>query len=283
MPDQPFAELYRDTEDLTWASIEHVRRRGRQRTRRTRAAAALSTVVAVAVVAAGAAVLADNRDAAPPLPPATNSPAPTLPATPTPTTPTPTTPTPGVTPSKAAPSRTNSSPGPTSVEIPSAAMLRVADLPDGFRSVPWVEGEGDWSLAAAASALCRNQSPRFWMRDKAERGRTFSAGREEQLVERVRRYELADAKAVMDWARRLVTGCQPTGGEYKFSFVDTGFAGDESLLAVAVGDDTPSQSIILRRGNLVAEIWLKGGEGPDEARRIAQQAAERLCVGTDAC
>ncbi|MEU2663967.1 hypothetical protein [Micromonospora sp. NPDC007220] len=274
MPDQPFTDLYRDTENLTWAPVEQVRRRGRQRTLRTRAAATLSTVVAVAAVATGAAVLADGRDATPPLPPATGAPTPTPPATPTPAS------SPAPTEDATSESPASGPAGPASREVPPAALLAAGDLPDGFRKVPWTDG--DWSLDAT-STRCRNAAPPLTVRKQAERGAAFRAAPEEAVVERVRRYASEDAKVTMDRARRLVTGCRPHDPEQSLAIVDSGFAGDESLLVAATGDGTPSRWLLVRRGDLVAEVWLKGEDDPAEARRIAQRVAERLCAGTEAC
>jgi hypothetical protein len=111
----------------------------------------------------------------------------------------------------------------------------------------------------------------------------FRAAPEVSIIERVRRYEVDDARSTVERARRLVTGCQPYRPGESLSIVDSGFAGDESLLVAATGDGTPNRWLYVRQGDLVAEIWLKGEDDPAEARRIARRAADRLCAGTDAC
>lgn len=283
MPDPLFTDMYRDTEQLTWAPVEQVRRRGRRRTRRTRIAAGLASAVAVAVVATGAVALAGGQGTTPPpVPPATGSPSPT--ATPSPA-PSPTaSPTASPTPAGPASSPGRSTTRPTAVSdpaIPSAALLRTADLPSGYRAAGSDLG-GDWSLDAA-TIRCRNEAPPLTVRERAERGAVFRAAGDLAIIERVRRYTVADARTAVDRARRTVTGCQPHRPGDSMSVLDTGFAGDESLLIGSSFEGTQSRWLFVRQGDLVAEVWLDSMTDAAAARRLAQRAADRLCAGTDAC
>lgn len=281
MPDALFSDLYRDTEDLTWAPVEQVRRRGRQRTRRTRIAAGLASAVAVAVVATGVAALAGRPDAAPPLPPATHLPGTTAPPS---TAPSPT----GSANTSPAPDGVPSSPGTTTrpttatdPAIPAAALLRSSDLPSGYRAAGSDLG-GDWSLEAAA-IRCRNGAPPVTVRERAERGAVFRASGDLTIIERVRRYTADGARTTIDRARRTVTGCEPNRPGDSLSVLDSGFAGDESLLIASNVEGTQSRWLFVRQGDLVAEVWLKSTTDAAEARRLAERAAARLCAGTDAC
>ena len=130
MPDQFFADIYRDTEHLTWAPSEQVRERGRRRTRRTRIAATLAGAVAVAVIATGAVALADGQDGAPtPVLPATGSPSPA--------------PDPSATPTPSPPKASRTPVAPPSDPVP-----------DQWSAVGWYHRPGDPGVGAVAGVRC---------------------------------------------------------------------------------------------------------------------------------
>jgi hypothetical protein len=290
MPDPLFADLYRDTERLTWVPMEQVRRRARQRVQRTRIAAGLASVMAVAVVVTGAAALASRPDAAPPIVPATESPhpAPTPSPTHTPTpsaepsrtrTPTNPTGTPTTSPSSSRPS--------TDPAIPASAMLQLADLPAGF-DLTEGEPDGDWSLESVA-IYCRNESPSISVGEVARRGRFFDSVTD-RMTQRVTRHSGENAATAMDRIRELVTGCVPSRQGDSLSILADGLGGDEALMVGWKDERALSRWLFVRQGDLVAQVWLgslflplpKDVVGTDE-RRYAQSVAERLCAGTDAC
>lgn len=283
MPDPLFAELYGDTERLNWDPAEQVRERARRRTRHTRLVAGLASAVAVAVVATSAVAVAGNSDPAPPLPPATNGPSPSPTVIPTPTMP----PTPAPAPTTAPPSQppeTADRPtlGPPSPDVPAAAMLRVADLPAGFRAAG-DDLDGDWSFHAGTLYACKEDG-QSWPGEKAFRGAVFSKGSGGTVTERVERHSEEDAKSTMGNVRREVVGCEPRNqddGEGMEVF-DSRLAGDESLLVGMVGQRSAGRWLFVRQGGLVAQVWLKGVD-PAEDQRIAERTAARLCAGTDAC
>lgn len=288
MPDPLFADLYRETEHLSWAPTEQVRRRGRQRTRRTRIAAGLACVVAVAVVATGAAALAGRPDAAPPIPPATESPAPAPPPSTGPSrtaTPTPTGPSGAATPSQTptgpvgTPSTSNSRPS-TDSSIPAAAMLQLADLPTGFRAMG-NDLDGDWSLESV-TIYCRDRSPLITVGEVARRGAVFDSPTD-GIIQRVTRHSGGNAATSMDRVSQLVTGCVPYREGDSLSILGTGLGGDESLLVGSLIEGQPSRWLFVRQGDLVAQVSLDSATTPTEARRYAHAVAERLCAGTDAC
>lgn len=283
MPDPIFAELYRDTEQLTWESTEQVRRLGLRRTRRTYLAAGLASAAAVAVVAVGAIAVAGRPDAAPPLPPATNAPDPSTPPAPTssvrpdsslaPTSPT-------TTPSSSVPPTRRSTAGTPSAAIPTAAMLRVADLPSGFRA-DGSDLDGDWSFNAGVSAHCDNEG---WStpRERALRGAVFRGTVEQTVIERVERHSEETAKSTMAAIRQLVAGCGPGVSGKRLTLFDSSLAGDESLLIGVADERSGARWLFVRQGDLLAQVWLKGVDAAEDPR-IAQRAAARLCAGTDAC
>ncbi|MCN0177778.1 hypothetical protein [Salinispora arenicola] len=282
MPDPLFAELFGDTENLNWDPAEQVRERARQRMRRTRIVAGLASAVAVAVVATSAVAVAGNSDSAPPLPPATNGPSPSPTVIPTPTMP----PTPTPSPTTAPPSQPPENAdrptlGPPSPDIPAAAMLRVADLPAGFRAAG-DDLDGDWSFHAGTHYACKEDG-QSWPGEEAFRGAVFRKGSEGTVIERVGRHSEEDAKSTMGNVRREVVGCEPlnqdSGGMEVF---DSRLAGDESLLVGMVGQRSANRWLFVRQGGLVAQVWLKGVD-PAEDQRIAERTAARLCAGTDAC
>ncbi|MEU8295739.1 hypothetical protein AB0C04_00420 [Micromonospora sp. NPDC048909] len=281
MPDQLFTDLYRDTENLTWAPTDQVRRRGRQRTRRTRMAAGLAGIVAVALVATGAVALAGGPDATPPFPPATDSP----------------TPTPSSTPSRAADPTPSSSGSPTgrapsspaagtggpsapSVEIPAAAMLQPADLPKGFTSADKTP-DGDWTLASV-TIYCRHQSPSLAVRQVADRDRVFDSPTD-SMIQRVTRHSGSGAASSMDRVREQVADCDPHRPDDSLSILAEGLGGDESLLVGSLIEGKPSRWLLVRQGDLVAQLRMDSATTPAEARGYARKVADRLCAGTDGC
>ncbi|MER7587265.1 hypothetical protein ABTW72_06990 [Micromonospora sp. NPDC127501] len=284
MPDQPFVDLFQDTEHLTWAPTEQVRERGRRRTRQTRIVAALAGVVAVALVATGAVALASGREGAPtPVLPATGSPTPTPAPSATSGAPRPSTTstTPAAPPSS--PSRTSGRPsgGSTNPAIPAAAMLQLSDLPAGFTMT---EGDidGDWSLESV-SIYCR-EAPSWTSNGRlAQRTVSFDSPTD-SMIQRVVRYSAGNAALDMDGVRALFTGCKPRGATSSLSVLADGLgAGDESLLVGSDIEGVRSRWLVVRQGDLVAQVALDRDTTPKEARQYARPVAQRLCAGTDTC
>ncbi|ABP56926.1 hypothetical protein [Salinispora tropica] len=273
MPDPLFAELYGNTENLNWDPAGQVRERGRRRTRRTRLVAGLASVAAVAVIATSAVALAGVPDSAPPVPPATNSPSPSPTVNPTPSVP--------PTPSQPPQTTGQSTPNPLSPDIPAAAMLRATDLPSGFGA----EGDnldGDWSYHAGISYHCA-EGGQVWPGEKAYRGAVFRKEREQAVIERVMRQTEETAAATVETVRQEVTGCVPRSAEtLGMEIIDSGLAGDESLLIGLTEQHLTARWLFVRVGELVAQVWLSGVD-PAEDQRIAERTAARLCAGTDAC
>ncbi|WFE51111.1 hypothetical protein [Micromonospora sp. WMMD1155] len=284
MPDQPFVDLFQDTEHLTWAPTAQVRERGRRRTRHTRIAAALAGVVAVALVATGAVALASDREGAPtPVLPATGSPTPTPtpPATPAPPRPSLTSTTPAVPPSS--PARTSGRPSAGSADpaIPAEAMLRLSDLPAGFTMTAG-DIDGDWSLESV-SIYCREAPSWTFSGGLAQRAVLFESPTV-SMIQRVVRYSAGNAAAEMDAIRAFFTNCNPGAPNSSLSVLTDGLgAGDESLLVGSDIEGVRSRWLVVRQGDLVAQVALDMDTTPKEARRYADPVAQRLCAGTDTC
>jgi hypothetical protein len=284
MPDPLFSHLYRDTEHLTWASAEQVQERGRQRTRRTRIAAALASAVAVAVVATGAVAVAGRPDAAPPIPPATSTPTPSgtpdATASPSPTSGSPS-PSTGATTPGPAPTSARTGTGPaTGSEVPSSAMLQLADLPNGFEAKQ-SDLDGDWSLNAT-TIYCDYASPVRSVDHVSERGVEFTSPTD-GLLQQVRRYAGDDAGREMNRVRRVVGECEPVRQGDSLSILADDLGGDDSLLVGALIEGRPNRWLFVRQGDLVAQLRMDSQTTPVEARQFAQRVAARLCAGTDAC
>ncbi|RKN29622.1 hypothetical protein [Micromonospora musae] len=288
MPDQLFDDLYRNTENLAWAPVEQVRRSGRQRSRRTRVAASLAGVVTVVAVAAGAVALGADPDAAPPVVPATGSPTPTPNRTPTPST-SPShsadpTPDDSGSPTGGTPSSPANDDGPNApsrdTSIPAAAMMQLADLPKGFTMTNG-EPDGDWTLESVF-ANCRNQPASLARGQVAERFRVFDSPTD-SLIQRVTRYSGEAAAAHLDAMREQVEECDPHRSGDSLTVLAAGFGGDESMLVGSVMEGRPARWILVRQGDLVAQLRVDKDTTPQEATQLVRPVADRLCAGTDAC
>lgn len=276
MPDPLFAELYDDTETLNWDSADQVRERARRRTRRTRLVAGLASAAAVAVVATGAVAVARNPDPAPPLPPATNSPSPSPSVSPTPSlSPSPT----KVPPSEPPESAAHPTSSPPSPDVPAAAMLQPADLPGWQRSRPARTVD---ALEFAASKCDDPDWLALKMPKLAERSESFQAGLDGGTRQQVLRFPDRSAAQFIYQVRADIESCG--GGVDDFSVVDSGFAGEESLMInYAENKGLSSLFVMVRQGDLVSVVYLDLRTDQDDARVIGTRAAARLCAGTDAC
>ncbi|MFY1658223.1 hypothetical protein [Micromonospora sp. WMMD1274] len=281
MPEPIFSDLYRDTEHLVWAPTEQVRRRGRQRTRRTRIAAALAAAVAVGVVTSGVA-LARPDVAPPPVPPATvvpSTPAPTRSVTPSAEPSASGTPTPDRTIGRPSGTTGGSTGRPPTRTIPAAAMLQLADLPKGFTTPAKVDG--DWSLESA-TVHCDNESPALDTGQVASRSVQFDSP-SDWIVERVTRHSGTSATTVMKRVRQLVTDCEPAHPDDSFSVLAESLGGDDAVLVGGEIDGTPARWVVVRQGDLVAQLRVDHQTTPREARRVVGWVVNRLCAGTDSC
>ncbi len=280
MPDQFFADIYRDTEHLTWAPSEQVRERGRRRTRRTRIAATLAGAVAVAVIATGAVALADGQDGAPtPVLPATGSPSPTPDpsATPTPSPPkasrTPVAP-------PSTPSRTSGRPsaGTTDPAIPASALLQASDVPSDWRGQA-PSSEGDSSFAFSTGGCEPSNHQLFRLNPRAQRGIVFVQGQIAPLDETVTRYSAGDAARYLGAVRDRAERCG--GPEVKITVLAEDLAGTQSVLVrVEHHGDAVTHYLFVRVGDLTAELTVADRAAATE---YAPKVADRLCAGTDAC
>jgi hypothetical protein len=274
MPDPVFRGLFRATDQLTWASVPDVQRRGRQWARRRALAAAAACLVVVGAVGGGVAAVAGARTSPPPpgstVGPTTETPPPTPSASVSPT------------PSTPATSAGSSTPTPAAepTAITPAAMLQESDLPARFTAAG-TDLDGDWSFFST-TIWCNRQVQVDVPAPTAGRGQVFEGQFDERLVEAVDRRSVQAANAYLDAIRAQVATCDPRP-DMQQSIVDEGFAGEESFIVSSNVASAESLHIFVRQGGLVAEIWQKGLTDRDEGRRLATRAADRLCEATNTC
>jgi hypothetical protein len=124
----------------------------------------------------------------------------------------------------------------------------------------------------------------------AGRFRSFVAGPETGGYQAVTRYRPGQAASFMDEVRAAVQACdsylpQGDGITYHARIVETGFAGDESLMIYTGPDSTPTKDTypasymaVVRVGDLVTVVEPSFDLGGDRAmaKTLAQRAATRL-------
>ncbi|HEX2771142.1 MAG TPA: hypothetical protein VHN18_01775 [Micromonosporaceae bacterium] len=185
-------------------------------------------------------------------------------------------------------------PGPT--DVPSTVMLRPPDLGAGMwtqlQSEGVFKGEERWYWADWHEGYRAEDYPSrsHQLDQRVVRYEGDPQGPVEEIVER---YDsgwgsrnMADIRAVV--AKSGATPYAPPGrgGPLRHTIVETGFAGDESLLIERKnwsfdGSTTIPQNLIqfiavVRVGDLVATVIPPLGAEPDVARTLAVAAAERL-------
>lgn len=258
-----------------FAPAEQVRRRGRQRSRRT-ALAAGAGVLAVTAVAAvlGAGLTRPAPDGVAP-PPADSSPTTAAPTTASPT-----------------PSRT-SSPAPT--RKAGGVLLQPDELGPGtwrrFEAEQiqnadlWYWGLWDGSCPAYRSSLFPSLPHR-----KALETVAYRAGGATSVSQIVERYDTGWGDDNVNDVRTAIDRCgdaEPTAetpAVPRFTIVETGFAGDESLLVrtelVQLGQSPSSDPdinyiAVVRVGEFVTTVRAYPSDA-DRVRSLAERAAARL-------
>jgi hypothetical protein len=276
----------------SFAVPEAIRRRGRQRTQHQVLAAGLA-VVAVAGAGTGWAVNLGPVDPGP-TPGATRStaapsPTPRVPSSPTPSAP-------SASPTAPA-TRTRT---PVSTDL-SALMLRVEDLGPGTwrRGNPYEPFSGDlwaWDLSAECPAYRTADYPSLRQQvDLAYASWETSPPATPFVGEHVHRYRPGWGPRTLDDVRRVLATCPGAspppsipGGPVptRRTIVDTGFAGDESLLIRAEvwrydGETIAKEPLanliaVVRVGDLVATVFFSVDRDEQYARTVAEAAANRL-------
>lgn len=272
--DSLFARLRGQSPPAPFASAVAVRRRGRQRAQRQAVSAGVAVLAVTGLGAGGVVTLTGQPD--PTEPPPAASPTGASPTSPVPTSP--------VTPAR--------------TEIPAEWLLTAGDLGPG----DWVSGfEPEWAAGDPPwfwGGLCPDfQATSLADRiDLATEGWTDGpwAGETDgpppnwvlQVVELFRpdtgaaEENLQDVQAVVDQCAaqvRLTPGVQAP----EYEVVDSGFAGDESLLVLErAPGDASAYTAVVRVGNAVTSLRSYDVElaRADAAyhRSLAERAAERL-------
>jgi hypothetical protein len=294
MPDPLFNDLYDDTRGLTWQATDQVRARGAQRTRRQRLAAVTAAAAAMLVVAGGAVALAGPQAARPvqPVPadstyrpaPVTSSPSPSV------------TSSPSATPSRGT-ANTESTTGtrpPTAKSrplpqgpVPNAAMLQIEDVARGEMGVydhhGVKEGYDDWVMPIKPLDCDRDENAPEWPTlDEHQRSLVHEEDPDGLVVEQVYRFATAaQAQQHLDDLQTMVRACMRVGDGVFLSIVVRDFAGPGSMVVRSMADsEAKTLHIWVRRGNLLAVVWKKKMPTDQEAVRLGERAAARLCAGT---
>ncbi len=293
MPDPLFNDLYDDTRDLAWQATDQVRARGAQRTRRQRLAAVTAAAAAMLVVAGGAVALAGPQAARPVQPapadstyrpaPVTSSPSPSATSSPS-----------------GAPSRATDDSAPTGTRqptatarplpqgpVPNAAMLQIGDVARGemgvFDTHGFEEGNDDWRMPVKAQDCDPDENPpAATFLHEHQRTLVHEEDPDGMVAERVLRFTTAaQARQHLADTQAMVRACMRAGDGVFLSIVVRDFAGPGSMVVRSMADsETKTLHVWVRRGNLVAEVWKKKMPSDQEAVRLGERAATRLCAGT---
>lgn len=290
MPDPLFTELYDDTRDLTWPATEQVRQRAAQRSRRRRLAAVAAAAAAVIAVSGGVVAIGGWPAATPVLPAPADSPYRPVPPSVAP-------PSPAATPSPAAPTRGTGVPaakrtaGPPVQRgpVPTAALLQPSDVPrhdrvsDTALRPGQVVGSGDWQMPIRGIDCDPDEQLPGRIVAGHQRGLTRPDRPDSLVIEQVTRFGTAEqARRYLQDVRTMVLACKQAGDGVFLSIVVQDFAGPGSLVVRSMADpETKTLHVLVRRGNLLAVVWVKQMPTDQEAVRLGVRAAARLCAGTD--
>jgi hypothetical protein len=189
----------------------------------------------------------------------------------------------------------------TPATIPPTAMLTAAELGAGTRAEP-IDDLGpdgpDWPWELTDCATYRPAD--YPSQDRRGPGRALSFARDGSAVatQFVERYPASGAENLDD-VRRVLAACaryrvtgpplydERSGRDDRLDVIDTGLAGDESLLVrrtrawlegdplAPVGSPTVSYLVVVRRGDLVTTIDVNRDD-EQFARQIASRAATHL-------
>jgi hypothetical protein len=159
-------------------------------------------------------------------------------------------------------------------------MLQSADLPEGF-TVSASDLDGDWSLEFMTT-MCANTSPSLLVGEVARRGVRIESA-DKVLLERVTRHSGNTADTVMDNARRLARECDPYRPDDSMEVIAEDLGGADSVLVGSLTSGRPNRWLLVRQGDLVAQLWLGEQSTESVARSYARKVADRLCAGTDTC
>jgi hypothetical protein len=266
MPDPLFKDLFTETQQLRPPPVTQVQARGRQLARRRRLEVAAAVLVLAVPVGLGIAVAVSNaqRNGTEPAVVVSSGPTPTVSPTPAPT-------------ASSTPASTQSSikSSPRVTGITSAMMLRPSDVGAGYAEV--ATGDGDWTFEFNASVF--NCPSGFDPDPVAERQRDFRKGQpqdENTVIQHTGRYPSGQAARYLDGIRQRVSSCTPTGSQ-SVSIAAEGFAGDEAVLVVFDhGGGALSKNVLVRKGDVLTEIWSKQTRSDSANRELGRNAAARF-------
>ncbi|WP_143162959.1 hypothetical protein [Couchioplanes caeruleus] len=256
--------------------MTEVRARARRRT--VGQTVAVAGIAVVSMVAGGVAV-AQVRQGPVTTPAATSSPSasrPSVPSLPPSTSPT----TPADSSSKPAappPATTKSSPPPIT-EITSAMMLQPQDVGSGFTVLPPSDYHGDWIFEAGANSQgCSVDGFRPKMVSQRWRSLRNDDEQDSMYVEqRTVLYLKGHAAKYLQDIRRRIPDC-PQDRSSPMEITAEGFAGDDALMVASDnGDGSISKRVLVRKGDVLTDIWRKKAPSDSAMRELARKAAARL-------
>ncbi|WP_233624802.1 hypothetical protein [Actinoplanes sp. ATCC 53533] len=136
---------------------------------------------------------------------------------------------------------------------------------------------GDWTFEFGAVAL---GCPRGSKPDPvAERGRMLRKGQpqdENFVLQHTGRYAAGEAARYLDEIRERVSACSPDGAR-SVRIAAQGFAGDESVLVVFDhGGGQLAKNVLVRKGDVLTEIFSKPGRSDSASRELGRKAAARI-------
>jgi hypothetical protein len=155
-------------------------------------------------------------------------------------------------------------------------MLRPQDVGTGYTVVATGEG-GDWTFEFGGSSL---GCPRGTVPDPvAERERKLRKGQPQDdtiVLQHTGRYAAGAAAEYLDGIRERVSACSPTNGR-SVRIASEGFAGDEALLVVFDhGGGFLAKNVLVRKGDVLTEIFSKPARSDSAHRELGRKAAARF-------
>lgn len=299
MPDlnQRLAPLIHSTREVSFQMPSEIRRRGERRRVVRRIAVTGLVVVTVAGIGVGSAWALSGPVPAPdvattstPAEPSAPAVPPTLPD-PTTTVPPPSTVPPASSPPATPPSGPRRSTGepaaPTA--IPSAAMLRPADVGSGYSASDAQEGDDHGSIAMMMSYCGQGDYTTADDHRVANRKRNVSRDDDRYVLEQVSRYAPTWAARHIDDLREVLPSCTTVdimgdpNRRATLTVVGTDFAGDGAVLIRENLNGAVQYHAVVRQGDVEARLRIHTGATESQARAIVVAAAGRLCSTTPTC
>jgi hypothetical protein len=165
-------------------------------------------------------------------------------------------------------------------------MLQIEDVARGelgvFDHHGVKEGFDDWRMPMKPNDCDPDGNPpAVRILHEHQRSLVHEEDPDGMVVERVVRFATAaQARQHLADVQTMVRACLRAADGVFLSIVVRDFAGPGSMLVRWTAGENKNLTIWVRKGNLVAEVWKKRMPGDQEAVRLGERAAARLCAGT---